>query len=263
MGEAKQAFGEIGSDAQSNLLAEMGILRQEIEALTAQVIPMVSYLLTKVQVFEESNIQVGTAGEERDKEIKDLRQDVNGLLEWRAGTAQRMDLGFGRTAERLAKLEQTNVDHQRQVSPTVDKLMDRSSTMKCSSRETQKSKRKKKDDESSDTSLLDSFSMDLDSEDGDSSGRSSNDEEDADSEKDFRCKSSSQRKSQIQGPMSVRFREPSRNHPGLKELRPTSPLYDKVLSYRLYRLSNKFHKRSSKETGKVRDFIRGTQNPLK
>lgn len=94
LAEAKRTCGKKVSDAQSNLLTEVGTLRQETEAVKAQVIPMVSDLVKKVQAFEESSIQLRTADEERSKEVKDPRRDLNGSLELRAGTAQEMDLRF-------------------------------------------------------------------------------------------------------------------------------------------------------------------------
>lgn len=65
LAEAKQACADIASDAQSHPLAEMNIFRREMEALGAQRIPKVSSLVARVQVLEESNIQAGTADEER------------------------------------------------------------------------------------------------------------------------------------------------------------------------------------------------------
>lgn len=43
---------------------------------------------------------------------------------------------------------------------------------------------------------------------------------------------------------------------GLKELRPPNPAFDRLLSYRTYRLRNRRQKRSGKETGKVRDHLK-------
>lgn len=108
--EDKPSWDKIVCDGQSNLLGEMDILRQEIETLQARVIPIVSHLVTRVQALEESNIRAETADKERNKEIKDQRRDVNGLLESRAETAQKMDLQFNRAAELLAKLQNASVD---------------------------------------------------------------------------------------------------------------------------------------------------------
>jgi len=45
-------------------------------------------------------------------------------------------------------------------------------------------------------------------------------------------------------------------HPGLSELKPTNELYRQVCSYRSYRLTDTSTRRSSRGTGKVRDYIK-------
>ena len=45
-------------------------------------------------------------------------------------------------------------------------------------------------------------------------------------------------------------------HDRMKELKPNNPLFDRLLSYRYYRLNRTTHSRSAKETGKVRDHIK-------
>lgn len=77
--EPRQGCVEIVSDAKFSLLAEMDILREEIEGLRALVIPMIFDLMTRLQAPKDSNIQAGTADEQHNKEIKGLRRDVNGL----------------------------------------------------------------------------------------------------------------------------------------------------------------------------------------
>lgn len=44
-------------------------------------------------------------------------------------------------------------------------------------------------------------------------------------------------------------------HKGLKSLRSTNPLYKELLDYRFYRLDRTSHKRSSRQTGKVKGFV--------
>lgn len=55
---------------------------------------------------------------------------------------------------------------------------------------------------------------------------------------------------------AIRAREKGRRHFGLKELKPTNPLYRKLLSYRYYRLEDSSGTRSSRDTGRVKDLIR-------
>lgn len=65
----------------------MDILSQKTEALKVHAIPIISDLKPRIQALKESNVQAGAAEEKRNKEIGDLRRDVNGLLKLRAGTA--------------------------------------------------------------------------------------------------------------------------------------------------------------------------------
>lgn len=56
--------------------------------------------------------------------------------------------------------------------------------------------------------------------------------------------------------MKVYRLEKSRKHAGLKDLRPTNPLYKALLSYRFYRMENSSLDRMPQETGKVDDCIK-------
>lgn len=54
----------------------------------------------------------------------------------------------------------------------------------------------------------------------------------------------------------IRTREKGRRHLGLKELKPTNPLYRKLLSYQYYRLDDSSSGRTSRSTSKVKDCIK-------
>ena len=52
-------------------------------------------------------------------------------------------------------------------------------------------------------------------------------------------------------------------HEGLKELRPSNPLYTKLVSYRHYRLKFTDQERTGRETGKVKDHVRRLELTLR
>ncbi|CAN8073884.1 unnamed protein product [Agarophyton chilense] len=54
----------------------------------------------------------------------------------------------------------------------------------------------------------------------------------------------------------IRSHEKGRRHLGLKDLKPTNPLYRKLLSYRYYRLADSSSSRTPQGTGKVKDCIK-------
>lgn len=56
--------------------------------------------------------------------------------------------------------------------------------------------------------------------------------------------------------MGVRLKELGRTHPSLKKLGPTNPFYDTFMSYCVFRCRSKSLKRSSRESGKIKGFIR-------
>lgn len=84
--------GELLSDAEGPLLDKIDILRNEVKALKAQVVPMVSNLIKRMKVFEESRADTAAASAQtvaaqgkRIEEINGLRTHVNSLRETKLG----------------------------------------------------------------------------------------------------------------------------------------------------------------------------------
>lgn len=175
---------------------------------------MVSDLVTRMEVFEESHADASTASaqavaarDERIKKIEDLRTDVSSLTETQSGMAPEMDLQFARTSECLSRLEEAKEEQQIQRLLSGNRPAGKSAIKKPSSKKSKKSKRSRKDDESSDTDRSDiSSNKDSESEVKVASDRSSDDEEDGDSGKDLRSKLL-RHNSHHQSPMGVRFRK--------------------------------------------------------
>ena len=111
------------------------------------------------------------------------------------------------------------------------------------SRKSRKSRRRSdhSDQSSSESDSDDSLS---DSEDTSSHGTSSDDSD----------SSNETRMTRDMRAISGRKRGPA--HKGLKVIRPTNPLFRKVLNYQFYRLRNRRLTRSSLETGKVKDHLK-------
>lgn len=58
-------------------------------------------------------------------------------------------------------------------------------------------------------------------------------------------------------------REKGPKHPGLKSLKPTNPAFDRLLSYRFYRLSRHTSQQTGRQTGEVRRFIKSLELSMK
>lgn len=87
-------------------------------------------------------------------------------------------------------------------------------------------------------------------------GRSADDENEYENEDSRdRLSKSNTRKSHVWGHLSPILKKLGRRNLGLKEVRPTNPLYEKFLSYRLYRFRNNSYKPPSRGTDKVREFM--------
>lgn len=97
----KQVKGKKFEAAQGSLMCKVNILRQKVEALRANVVPLFSGLVTRVDSLEQRYAQAQTAQIECNGQVKQLRRNVNSLVKTRTGTAHGVDLQFVRTAERL------------------------------------------------------------------------------------------------------------------------------------------------------------------
>ena len=93
------------------------------------------------------------------------------------------------------------------------------------------------------------------------SSSSSSDSSDSDSDS-YNSSSDSDRQSRKRhiGHGNLRKGKPYR---GLKRLKATNVLYDKLLDYRYYRLKRTSRKRSSRETGKVKEYVKRIEYTLK
>jgi len=94
------------------------------------------------------------------------------------------------------------------------------------------------------------------SEDEEKSASSSDDYVSSQRRRRSRRKSSHRR-------LSMHFRKKGPKHPGLRELKPTNPRYDKVLSYRSYRLENISSKRNTRGTATAKRAISKMELKLK
>lgn len=268
LAEAKKVCSEIFSEAESHVLGEVDILCQEVEALNTQVMSTVSDLVTKIKVLQSKNdsavapnAQAVAAEDKRITEISDLRAELSSLMETQAGMAQGMGLQFLRAAEHLSRLERAKVKQKVQRLLSEDKPAGKSSFKKTSWKNSKKSKRSKRDDGSSETGPSEiSSNEESKSEDEVANDRSSENEDNSEFDKDLRSKLL-RHKSHHQGSMGVKFKKLGRKHPNLKKLRSTGSLYDKVLSYPLYRRRNKSQALDQKDGGGSRLHPKDADTP--
>ena len=117
------------------------------------------------------------------------------------------------------------------------------------------SKRKHREDDDSDPSSSSDGSVSDDS-DTDDSASETEDSESSDSEdSDTR----EEREARYKERIDDGTRQMGKRHEGLRVLRPTNSLFDRVMNYRFYRLAKRHKRRTGRETRKVRDHIRAIQ----
>ena len=112
---------------------------------------------------------------------------------------------------------------------------------------------------------------DDDPSDSSSSSSSSSSEEDVGrprgrpNRRNYSSESDSDSDSDDETAIAVPFdrRRKGPKHPGLHVLRPSNPAFDRLMSYRYYRLRKTTHSRTARETGKVRDFIKRMDTSLR
>ena len=103
-----------------------------------------------------------------------------------------------------------------------------------------------------------SRSSDSSSSSDSSTSSSDSDAESTDSEAERRKRKSRRKRAILNGILrkGPRF-------PGLKPLRATNPLYDQLLDYRYYRLRKTSQSRSSRDTGKAKEYVKRMEYTLK
>ena len=173
-------------------------------------------------------------GAELGEAVTTLRSEVNQLLESKAELATEVDLRFSRMADRLNELEVPGS----YLTPKREHTSDRKSKVR-------RNKKITTSDSEHDKGRYEDPSSD---EDRRSQPSSSSDEED----NHFRSRRDTRNR-----------KSKGAKYPGLKELSPTNSLYKDALSYRSYRLEDTSQRRTSRETGKVRDYIKRMDIKLK
>ena len=287
--------------------------QQEVTAIVRSLVADVSNLKGDVAQLRAQAPEDGYA-----RALRDLRRDVNGLMEAHARYLGSMHGGeeaevsveerFGRVAQRLAALEaqtaaqgQGVVDVDAEAEAPKDarnQVDDNDAKRKKSKRKSRKGakksrkdekarsdKKSKKDskrkshkswksrrgrkDEPDPSDSSSSSSSDSSSSSSDSSSDSDSDNSSSSSSSDGRSKRSSRRSSRKRSTRSTirsgltREKGPRHEDSDFKEIRPSDPLYRKLLSYRYYRLQKTDSSRTGRQTGKTRDHIRRMEITLK
>ena len=220
-----------------------------------------------------------------DEVARTLRGDVNSLLEEQRLTRENMQAGFATLTERMDQLysqqlamapvepptesqapevvvqePSTSAAHRsRGVAPEGNDAQEshvgrgKHSSRRRSKSRKKRSKKKKKD----------CHDDDYDEPSSSSSSNSSSSSESESGTDDSSSGSDQHRGSARRTNRPFREKKKGKKHRGLKELRAPNPLYDRLLSYRLYRLRDTSQSRSSRATAKVKDFIKRMELKLK
>lgn len=227
----RQTCSVLDATSREEILRIMEVHRRNTTALTDDVIAR----LGRMEAITGPHIR------DLPKEIATIRRDLNELMEARTSLQQEMDLRFARAANRLNRLENVNPEG-------LEPLGERS----VSSRKTRKSR--PETDESSEGSDYDPKGNRTDDESQLSSSESEYGSRRR--RKDSRHRHHASSSKSYSSMVSIHRRKPGPRFETLREIVPTNPLYKKVMSYRTYRLARRDQDRSSRETGKVRDFIK-------
>ena len=209
----------------------------------------------------EIRSQRSTPGQIQSDEVRLLREDVNSLLEnqgARSGQVPRLEdlppqgeSNFSDIQARLDGFERTlshlEAENSRRDVPVSGTVKSKARTSKKNKSRKSKKKSAKVQDEPSSSDPSSTSSTD------DSDGYSSSDSGSSTSEHGKRRKPRAGRHSRSR-PSRLLRRGPK--HPGLKELPSTNILFERLLSYRSYRLKKTSSKRTARETGKVKDHIK-------
>ena len=140
-----------------------------------------------------------------------------------------------------------------------------------SSRRKSKRKTKRRDSPSSDGSSSSSSESETESENSetqssidDNSGSSGSESSGDETARHSQRSRPRNRSSRSRRPPGIsRSKGPRHEDPDFKEIRPSDPLYKKLLSYRYYRLNRLSSRRTGRETGKTRDHIRRMEITLR
>lgn len=232
-------------DPESRLLAEISRLESRLEIANAAHIELLQEV-TSLRRRVDDALMRDVSGD-----IRFLRQDVNSILEslgvpgtfiqeYRSfvdqirGTTDRLHVRI-RDVEEIIRMDG---DDNARRSVSVVSEADGAGSAK----QTRRKKSVRIHSDSSDSgSSQDSHS--------DSSGSS-------DSEDERRKSRATRSRATYTTQGAIRTRSKGMRHLGLKELKPTNPLYRKLLSYRYYRLQRSSGNRSSRGTGRVKEYIK-------
>ena len=188
-------------------------------------------------------------------DVAELRRDVNHLLESAnqpTGDNPQVTLDIeertARVIRRLERVELTVREHAsligdspqpiKPANPEDQMEIHDSSKSRKESRKSRKSRRNRRNESSS---------SDSDSDDSSSESEVSSSSE------------SSDHRSHKSTRGGILSRKRGKKLKGLREIRPTNSLYDKLLSYRTYRMRRRSKRRSGRETAKVKDHVRRMQ----
>ena len=269
-----------------NSIQNLSVLVTEQAAQLSRTNELVSELRSQVQAAQAPPAQPAMAGEEGNivRDVQTLRTDVNSLLERRLQQARpgatpphsrheteevgglhpdeeqiSINEALTRIAKRMSRLEAASAERNAGMADAAyaehaahEEPPDRRRHSRRNSRRKHRSKRSSRRKRSRHRDVHHTSSEDDLSESRD---------EDRESQDSLGSSSSSDADAVIAVPFSLRRKGP--RYPGLKEIKPNDPRFDRLMSYRYYRLHLTAHSRSGRDTGKARDHIKRMQLTIK
>jgi len=211
--------------------------------------------------IREENFSLKSTLDATVKELATARSDINKILEERVNGNQKVQDDISMIYDKLNNLEMENMhlsfatEKPTTPEPKTAVSFEQGSSKKHSTKSTKPAKtlkgkynqKHRRHDETSNSSDVDNIGSS-------SSSQASSTDSESEDERLRRRRKSILRSSQPKSKFGERTK--GARYPGLKSLQPTNILYKNVCSYRMYRLTDTTTHRSSRGTGKVRDYIK-------